>query len=276
MRLNVKTEDGKNFRKTFDVNGFPTVVFLTPQGKEIDRICGFDGDKVKYFGIIQDYAAGQNTLKDLLIKYNNDTLNVENNFILAKKYIDRWESSNAQKYLDNVLTLDPEDNHGFREESELHKAIFEARYKDEKNTQSLITFLKKTKNEIYLELGYSHLIQFYRNEKDTTKYFETLEEALEKMQDNTNLMNEYAWSVFKGKLKEKYKRGIELAEKAVQLKPDAGDIWDTLAWLYFVEGENDKAIVAMKKAVKLDSNYNDRLKKLTTAIEENKINTDDI
>jgi tetratricopeptide (TPR) repeat protein len=276
LHLNIKSEDVKNFRKNFKVNGFPTVVFLTSQGEEIDRICGFDGDKAKYFGIIQDYAAGQNTLKDLLTKYNKDTLNIANNFILAKKYIDRWESSKAQKYLNNVLTLDPEDNLGFREESELNKAIFEARYKDEKNAQPLILFLKETKNKNYLNLGYSHLIQFYRNEKDTTKYFETLEEALEKTPDNTNLMNEYAWAVFKCKLKEKYKSGIELAEKAVQSKPDAGDIWDTLAWLYLVEGENDKAIAAMNQAVKIDSNYNDRLRKLTTAIEKNKINTDDI
>ena len=64
-------------------------------------------------------------------------------------------------------------------------------------------------------------------------------------------MNEYAWSIFTYKLQDKYKYGIELAEKAVKLKPKDADIWDTLAWLYFADGNNQKAISAMKKAVKI-------------------------
>ncbi len=266
LRLNVKTKDGKNLKKNYHVNGYPTVLFLTSRGHEIDRICGFDGNKDNYLKIIQDYAAGRNTLNDLLEKYNKDTLNIDANFRLAKKYIDRWESSKAQKYLNAVLKLDLEDNYGFKEESELQIAIYNARYSDKKDVQSLITFLNKSKNEEYLELGYHHLIGFYRNEKDTIQYFRTLDEALKKIKDNPDLMNEYAWSIFTCKIQDKYKYGIELAEKALQLKPEAADIWDTLAWLYFVEGNNQKAMSAMKKAVEINSEFNERLEELTAEI----------
>jgi tetratricopeptide (TPR) repeat protein len=276
LRLNVKTDDGKNFREAFNVYGFPTVVFLSPQGGEIDRISGFDGDKDTYMAIIQDYAAGRNTVGDLMQIYSNDTLNIQANYKLAMKYINRWESAKAQKYLTNVLSLDPDDNNGFREESQLHKAIFEARYQDEKDPQSLITFLKQSENKDFLEQGYYHLRFFYRNAKDTINYFKTLEQALSEFQTNTALMNEYAWAVFKNGLADKYLRGIALAEKAVQLEPDATHIWDTLAWLYYANGEHKKAIFAMEKAVAIDSNFQERLTKLTAAITDNRVNMADI
>ena len=174
----MKTDDGKNLVKHHNVNGFPTVLFLTSQGNEIDRICGFNGNKDDYLKIIQDYAAGRNTLKDLMEKYNQDTLNIMVNFRLAKKYIDRWESSKAKKYLNTVLKLDVEDNYGFREKSELQIAIYTARYSDKKDVQPLIIFLNKSQNEEFLELGYNQLRQFYKNAKDTVQYFKTLDGAL--------------------------------------------------------------------------------------------------
>jgi tetratricopeptide (TPR) repeat protein len=266
LRINAKSDDGKDLVKHYHVNGFPTVLFLTMQGNEIDRICGFDGNKDNYLKIIQDYAAGQNTLKDLLEKYNRDTLNIVSNHRLAKKYIDRWESSKAQKYLNTVLKLDVEDNYGFREESELQIAIYAVAYSDKKDVLPLITFLNKSQQKEFLKSGYNQLILFYRNEKDTIQYFKTLDQALKKLKDNTHLMNEYAWAIFTCKLQAKYKYGIELAEEAVKLEPDAADIWDTLAWLYYADGDHQKAISAMKKAAEINSDYHENLQKLSAEI----------
>jgi tetratricopeptide (TPR) repeat protein len=84
-------------------------------------------------------------------------------------------------------------------------------------------------------------------------------------------MNAYAWSIFTSELQDKYKFGIELAEKAVQLDPEAAHIWDTLAWLYFAEGNNLEAISAMEKAVEIDSQYNERLENLKTKINKKRL-----
>ncbi len=65
-------------------------------------------------------------------------------------------------------------------------------------------------------------------------------------------MNGYAWFIFKNELRDHYGRGIELAEKAVALSPEADHIWDTLAQLYFANGQRDKAIEAMKKAIAIN------------------------
>jgi tetratricopeptide (TPR) repeat protein len=276
LRLNSKTDEGKKFKGDFNILGYPTVVFVTPQGEEIDRIFGFDGDRLKYFQTIKDYAAGVNTVADLQKNYKLDTLNVEANYRLAKKYIDRWEFAQAQPYLSSIMNLDPEDQSGHREECELNIAIYEARFKDVKNPQPLIAFLKKTNNEKYLDEGYSQLFRYYKNGKDTTQYFNTLEEAISKMPINTDVMNKYAWDVFKYQMQPRYSHAIEVAEKAVQLKPNASGIWDTLAWLYVVGGDSSRAVKAIEKAIQIDPGYKERLDKIKKAIEEKRINFDEL
>jgi len=100
--------------------------------------------------------------------------------------------------------------------------------------------------------GYYTLIQYYDSIDNFDKFFATYEEAIGEFPDNLGLMNGYAWAVYELKDKEKYARGIELARKAVEISPEAGHMWDTLGWLYYENGELDKAIEAMKQAVTLD------------------------
>jgi tetratricopeptide (TPR) repeat protein len=190
--------------------------------------------------------------------------------------MDRWESVKAQKYVNSVLTLDPQDEFGFKEESELYRAIYQARFAERKDPQLLIAFVNQTGNASFLDQGYGYLIQYYRIAADTASYFATLEAAIAKLPDNTGLLNEYAWAVFKAQLASKYKPAIAAAEKAVQLKPDAAHIWDTLSWLYLVDGAKDKAVSAMNEAVKISPRFKERLSLLETAIQEDKINIADL
>jgi tetratricopeptide (TPR) repeat protein len=46
-------------------------------------------------------------------------------------------------------------------------------------------------------------------------------------------------------------RALEHGLKAVELSPDSGSHWDTLAEVHFQRGDKDKAIAAQKKAVDL-------------------------
>ena len=79
-------------------------------------------------------------------------------------------------------------------------------------------------------------------------------------------MNGYAWAVFTCKLADKYQYAIEMAEKAVELEPEAAAIWDTLAWLYYAAGYHQKAVAAMEKAVAFNPGYDKRLTELKEEI----------
>ncbi len=121
--------------------------------------------------------------------------------------------------------------------------------------------------------GYYTLFQYYDTVKNNDKLFATYEEAIDKFPDNTGMMNGFAWAVYELKLTDKYDRGIELARKAVEIDPKAAHIWDTLGWLYHENGDLDKAIVAMKKAVSLDPDqktYKQALEKFGKKANESK------
>ena len=230
--------------------GFPTVLFVNQKGKEIDRICGFYGDKNATFQTIQDYAEGKNTLTLLLSEFKKEKDNVKINYKLAKKHVSRWEGEQAKQYFENVLKLDPENKKGFKAESNFNLAVYEARY--QKNVTPLTKFMNQNSDDQYFPNGYSELLNYYNKVKDKNKLIETYEAAVEKMSANYNLFNQYAWYIFKDKIKDKYDRGIELAKKAVELKPDAAHIWDTLAWLHFEKGNKKQAIEAMQRAVEIE------------------------
>jgi len=264
----VKEEgDSPELKKKFNIPGYPTVIVVKNTGDKIDRTIGFSGKKDEFMQIIKDYAEGKNTLAAFVRNYQSDSLNVENNYALAKKHTDRFEREQAAQFFENVLKLDPNDEYGFGEESRYELAIHEAR--SNKNIDPLLGFIKGTANEDYLVKGYSTLINYYRNENDTSKVVTAYEEVISKMPDNVDLLNSYAWDIYTAKKQDMYDRGIELAKRAVELEPETDAIWDTLAWLYFEKGEVENAVKAMEKAVELDPEsdyYKKNLQKMKSPV----------
>lgn len=253
-------EQGKELRKRFNVRGNPTVMLVNSVGEEIDRIIGFNKDGDAFVQTVKDYAAGKGVLFALLKQYQNDSLDVKNNFVLAKKYTNRMEYDKSVTYYGNVFKLDPNDQEGFREESTLRIAIFEM-WKDKNSTQ-LEVFLKNTNEKEFLSDGYSELIYYYESQKDTVKFYEAFENAVAVLPQNAQLMNRYAWAIYENKNKAKYDRGIELARLALEREPESSGIWDTLAWLLFEKGDKEGAVKAMEKAAEFTPEYKEGLKKM--------------
>lgn len=335
--------EDKALRKGYSVRGNPTVLFLNSKGEEIDRICGFDGNKDEYFQIVQDYAKGHNTLVSLLAKHNKHGDDLDLNYTLGQKYVDRWEEERSQPYFAKVLELDPEDSTGYKTEATYYVAL--AELSNEKNTQPLEDFIANTSDEKFLFMafrsiafhymrqkdndnvittyddalekmpknpriyydyanaimrlkmeshfgkiedlarkaialdpeqaprGYYTLIQFYDSTDDDDKFFAAYEEAIGKFPDNSGFLNGYAWAVYELKRKDLYKKGIERAKKAVEINPEAAHIWDTLGWLYYENGEADKAVESQEKAVHLSpgqKEYKEALEKFKKKAAESK------
>lgn len=108
LRVTVSDKDYKQYREDYGVRGTPTALFLDDQGKEIDRIVGFDGEKDEYFETVKDYENGKNTLTVLLAQIEMSPEDVDINYKMAQKYLDRYELDKSQPYFEKVLELDPE------------------------------------------------------------------------------------------------------------------------------------------------------------------------
>ncbi len=266
LKFNGNTEVGRKNREMWLIPGYPTMLVLTAEGKEIDRIVGFNGNKDEYFQKIKDYSEGHNTLQDLLTRHQTDSNNVNLNYEIANKLNDRGDDQTALRYYQKVLALETDQQSELYLNSEFSIAEYYAY--DEDNPNPLRHFAQKCTNDQQKYFAYGSLAHYYDRKQDQPNAIQTYEEAVNALPDNPALMNSYAWFIFQNRVKDKYQRGIALARKAVEIEPRADSIWDTLGQLLFEAGYVDEAIEAMQKAVDLapeDSSYRENLNRYKAA-----------
>ncbi|MHB8054232.1 MAG: tetratricopeptide repeat protein [Candidatus Aminicenantales bacterium] len=299
LKITSELSDDKDIRKKYNVWGLPTVLFLENSGRERDRNCGYDGDKDKYFKTITDYAANENTLSRLISAYESAPLDVENNYRLALKHVNRWEYEQDSRYFENVLKLDPTDRYGYRESCLLNIAI--NAFRDKKDIGPIQSFIQTSSNPEFLSVAYDYLLGFLESEADAAQYLATCETAVDRipkkdvaywrlvnyynakkdsvmllktldrtvanLPEDAGYLNQYAWAIYEYHVKDQYPKAIQMAQKALELEPGADSIWDTLARIYYETGDKDKAIKAMKKAARLNpkkKSYQESLQKFRT------------
>ena len=190
LRVDTADEDYPQYREDYSVRGTPTILWLDSEGKEIDRIVGFDGDRDKFFQTLQDFAVGKNTLPALTAEFDKNPEDVDLNFKMAKKYQARYEEAKAQPFFEKVLALDPENQKGFQEESSYELAVYESR--SNRNPEPLKAFIATNPSEKYLKNAYSNLAFSYQRLKDNDNMVATYEEALTKFPDDANMMISFA------------------------------------------------------------------------------------
>jgi tetratricopeptide (TPR) repeat protein len=236
-------------REFFKMRGFPTIVVLAPDGLERDRMVGFDGDSEKFMTTLEDWAVDKNTIVSYLNRWAKDSTDVEWNYRIAERYINRGQSDLSQPFFNRVVRLDADDVNGYLPETHFQLAVHQLR--NLSNPAPLNELMAAETDLGRLNAGYSILISFYEDQKDTVKTVDAYREALKKLPDSSHMMNGCAWFIHTNSLKDLYSWGIEVAERAVALEPDDAAIWDTLAWIYHDAGRLDKAVDAAQKSLDL-------------------------
>jgi len=249
-KINGKEGKGKEYRKEYEVKGYPTVLLLNPDGTEIDRLFGWNGDKEKYFKILMDYANNKNTIGDLTNRQEQAPDDVEVNYLLAKRRADRYEMQLANPYFENILRLDPDDKFGYQMESKTNLAIFQLQ--SEGDDKPLQEILANSEDQDQLNRGFNDLIRYHRRNDNQEAVLKTYDKALKKLEASAGFLNGYGWYIYESRIKDRYDHAIKLTKKAIEMQSDAHSIWDTLSWLEFEAGQIDKAIEHMEKCLELD------------------------
>jgi len=259
MKIDGEKGEGPDLMKKFSVAGYPTVIFLDKDGNEIDRLVGFGGDKDEYVQKVKDYLSGTGTLSALVSQFGSEK-SAKLAKEIAQKYSMRKDDENSLMYYQKVLELDPDDKSGFGEQARYSIARASAGNGDVSKLKAFNASLSNESN--YLSRSYSAIVNYYKKNDDRDNVLKTYEEAITRMPENPGTMNAYAWHIFTRKITSHYERGIEVAEKALELDPDADAIWDTLGQLHFANGNAEAAIKAMKKASELnpdEKSYKDNI-----------------
>ncbi|MEL6822335.1 MAG: tetratricopeptide repeat protein [Calditrichota bacterium] len=172
----------------------------------------------------------------------------------------RKDDDNAAMYYKAVMQLDPENKTGFADEARYRLAGYAAAGGDMSKLNEMVASLAD--DSPWLPRAYSAMAGYSRRNGDLAGAVTAYEAAIKRMPEDVNMMNAYAWFVFKSEMQDQYARAIEVAQKAVELSPEADAIWDTLGQLHFANGNTEAAIEAMSKAAELnpeEKSYKDNL-----------------
>lgn len=249
LRTWIDTDEYKKYQEEYKTPGTPTVLLLGTDGKEIDRVIGFDEkDKDGYIQNLKDLTEGKNTLSDILSRKEKSPEDVDINYKLAKKYITRYESDKAQSYFKKVLELDPEDTKGHKAEASYNLALHEARANQ--NIEPLKAFMATNSEEEYLTTSYATLANHYQRARDTDKVIETYDEALQKMPENSTIMFYYASTIISNKIENLYPKALELIQKARTLDPGLEmSTYFVLTQYYQNLDDTEKVVETLEEAI---------------------------
>ncbi len=159
VKVNAK-EDTTSTRE-FGISGFPTVVLFGKDGKEIDRIVGYE-PPAEFLNTITLYKQGKETLSDYLKRYNDHPDSIELIYNIGDKYEGRSMYDSAALYYELILKKDADNKYGYTDKAIHSYAFIKYRRKDFKGAidseRELID--KFPESELYAE-AYGYIPWFY-------------------------------------------------------------------------------------------------------------------
>lgn len=117
--------------------------------------------------------------------------------------------------------------------------------------EKLIAFIAGHPDYQNIKGAYRWLAKTYKKRNEWDKAAQVYHDALQVFDLDPEFYNEYAWWVYENEVNEEYETALTYAAEAVTIAPEASHIWDTLAWLYLVTGDQAKAVEASEKALSL-------------------------
>ena len=120
-KIDAEKGEGPELAKNFGVDGYPTIVFLNPYEKEIDRIVGYLPAS-KFLEFLQDIKANKNTMQELKNSLSKTPDNLEVNFKIGEKLFNYGQTDNCKQYFEKIIKADPDNKSGFKSDAEFYIA----------------------------------------------------------------------------------------------------------------------------------------------------------
>jgi len=244
----------------FGIRGTPTVLFLDPDGSEVDWIVGYRPPAEKYQDQVNKVLVGVDTIKSLSEQYAKDPKSIEVIFKMAGKYERRGNTEKATEFYKQVIALDPEGKKGMTEvqnekvsytqSAEFNLAAM-AMSKRPPDASLFQAFIKKYPDGPMVKQAYMRMSSYYTRtapKEEATKFFE---EYLARFPQDVNSYRAYVGRIIVDK--DPLDKGIDLAQKAISFAQDfiRPDLYQSLAQLYLLKGDKGKAVEAADQMIKI-------------------------
>ena len=183
-------------------------------------------------------------------KYFKKALHIDNKnqlswLLLAFTYSDMGDTLRADSTYQKLLNLYPKD------------ATFWAFYgnflqEKKKYKKAIGAFKKVLEIDPQNEAALSGLAIIYENLKMFTQCDSIYEIALQRLPDNALILNNYSYSL--AERNKDLQRALQMAKRAIELKPDNAAYLDTYGWVLFKLGQYPEAIKYIKRSIDLRDN----------------------
>jgi len=278
-KIDAEKGEGINLAKKYNVSGYPTILFLSADGAEVDRIVGYmPADE--FLSLIKEYNDGKNTFGsfDNALKKNPD--DPKANFLMGKKIFDNGDNEGAMKYFEKTIKLDPDNKSEVADDAAYYMALSKG---EEDAVRMFLLYYPKSncvKNAriFLLESSFQNLEGAGTDalagaDGDYQKLFSEYGNTDKEIRDSYgNYLITYSLKLMNDELstKEQKLEGIEIAKKSLDYLPagigQEGWVWYYIADTYRKSGDFNNSETAIIKALGYDEEnklFNDLKEKIT-------------
>jgi thioredoxin-related protein len=247
IKIDAEKGEGIDIAKKYGVAAYPTIVFIRPNGEEIDRILGYV-EAEPFLKTVTDYINGVNTMSALLEQLQSKPNDGALHYALAIKYADRNNPKSASEHFKKLIEFDPANSLGHNEEAEYNVAV--AAFKESQNPGPVEAFTAKYPESEMVRSALYTLWRSYTKAKDGVNARKYFTQYIEKNPNDAGMMNNYAWGCAENGIN--LDHASEVAKTAVDLTTkdaDRASFLDTYATVEFTKGNTDKAIALEQQAL---------------------------
>jgi len=268
MKVDAEKGDGVDLAKQYNVHGYPTVVFVQNDGKEIDRIVGYLPPK-SFLDELKRIDGGEDTYISLVKQVKETPQDVDVLIKYANKLQDRQPySEEGRKTWQLISSLSKPET---KEHTEAQFRVAQFQSVQEKSSKPLKEYIADNPESPYLINAYTNLVGIQKGlgnkEAEASAYKKAVEVAEKQNELTPNLLNGYAWRMTELELN--LKDALTRAKQAVEMVQDKdpqsqAQIMDTEAEVLWKSGKADKAIEVMNQCIELqptDDYYQKQLAK---------------
>lgn len=271
IALKIDSEKGEGIEVTKDyrVSFWPTMLFLDPQGKEVDRLIGFH-DADEFVEAMNNYINGIETVAWYEKKVTQDPEDAASWKVLGQKYVDAGRAEEARNALSTYLRLVP--NLAGEEKAELMYSLGEVSYTAESYGDAVTAFeklLAEFGTDDWKDACTQLLARSYHKIGKSDDAVAVYQGHVARHPDDPKALNGLAW--FCATRKVGLDAALPVALKAVELTGRDPGYLDTLAELHYARGEFDKAIEVGREAEKKqpdDPYFKEQVEKFEKAKED--------
>jgi len=217
---------GDEIYKKFLVRATPTVLIAMADGREIDRLLGYDGQPDKFKDNIEETLKGENTFLNLTQAYEKDPMDLAVLAKLAEKYRSNYIFDKMAEFSDKILKQSEKARKTIlpfgKDKTEVSAYEFAMYASTYSGSEAVLDFANEFPQSAYLNGVFGDFWRILLNKDQQEQAIEVFDKLIIKFSENESLIGSYL--SFCSRSKTNYDRGIELADRLYKSKEGKVDL----------------------------------------------------